>query len=115
MSIISIRLPDELLQSIDNEAQTLNLSRTEYIRKAIEHMHATVEKELRKERLKKASLKVRAESLRINQALLNFSPRLGCKPLIFGAPLRCSPIKAFQLSLAKSQQSLVVKSSLCYD
>ncbi len=67
MSLVSIRLGDKLLIEVKNRAQLLHLSQTEYIRKAIEHMNEEVSKQERKQRLIQASLKVRGESMDVNQ------------------------------------------------
>ena len=67
MSVITVRLPDKLLNDLDTHAQAIHLQRAEYIRLAIEHMNRTVQNKERIERLKKASLQVRKESMRINK------------------------------------------------
>ena len=66
MPVISIRLPDKLLNELDNGANILHIQRAEYIRKAIEHMNEEVNKNERKEKLIQASLRVRDDSMRIN-------------------------------------------------
>ena len=68
MPVISIRLPEQLLQQLDHMAHFLHIQRAEYIRKAIEHMNEEINKSERKEKLIQASLRVREESMRINQA-----------------------------------------------
>jgi Arc/MetJ-type ribon-helix-helix transcriptional regulator len=65
-SLVSIRLNDRLLQAIKVNAHLLHLSKTEYIRKAIELMNAETENQKQKERLKNASFLVRKESMKIN-------------------------------------------------
>ncbi len=65
-SLVSISLNDGLLQEIKANAHLLHLSQTNYIRKAIENMNHEIEKQERKKRLKKASLRVRKESMKIN-------------------------------------------------
>lgn len=67
MSVISIRLPEQLLQQLDHMAQVLHIQRAEYIRQAIERMNEEINKNQRKEKLIQASLRVRDESMRINQ------------------------------------------------
>jgi metal-responsive CopG/Arc/MetJ family transcriptional regulator len=67
MSVITVRLSDELLHDLDTNAHTIHLQRAEYIRLAIEQMNMTVKNKERVERLKKASLQVRKESMRINK------------------------------------------------
>ena len=67
MSVISIRLPERLLQDLDHMAHLLHIQRAEYIRKAIEYMNENIIKNQRKEQLIQASLRVRNESMRINK------------------------------------------------
>ena len=67
MSVISIRLPEQLLQQLDHRASFLHIQRAEYIRKAIEYMNEEMNKKERKEKLIQASLRVRDDSMRINQ------------------------------------------------
>jgi Arc/MetJ-type ribon-helix-helix transcriptional regulator len=66
MSLISIRLTDSLLHETKAKAETLHLSQTEYIRKAIEHMNDEISRQERKEQLQQASFRVRNQSRRIN-------------------------------------------------
>ena len=67
MSVISIRLPEQLLHDLDHMAQLLHIQRAEYIRKAIEFMNESIIKNKRKETLIQSSLLVRNESMRINK------------------------------------------------
>lgn len=66
MNTISLRLPDDFLHTIDAFASELHIPRAEYVRKALEMMNATVAAERRRNRLIAASLKVREESMKIN-------------------------------------------------
>lgn len=66
MTSVSIRLDDELFQAMKDKAHILHLSQTDYIRRAIEHMNVETERHERKKRLKRASLRVREESMKIN-------------------------------------------------
>ena len=66
MNAISMRLPEEVLRDIDRRAALLNLSRTEYIRAAVQAMNRAVDEEGRNARIRNASLRVRAESLKVN-------------------------------------------------
>ncbi len=66
MNTISMRLPDELLRELDKRAAELDLPRTEYIRRAIRAMNVAIDDAKRRERLQRASLKVRAESMKVN-------------------------------------------------
>lgn len=67
MSLISIRLPNQTLHETDILSKMLHISRTEYIRNAIEHMNKEIHAKERAEQLKKVSLRVRKESMRINR------------------------------------------------
>lgn len=66
MTTVSIRLPDDLLKETDERARDLHIPRAEYIRRAIEAMNADVTSQHRRDRMIKASLRVRAESMRVN-------------------------------------------------
>lgn len=66
MNTVSIRLPDVLLREMDKRAAELNISRSEYIRRAILAMNRAIEDTKRRDRLKRASLKIRAESMKVN-------------------------------------------------
>lgn len=68
MSLVSIRVDDEMLKEVKAHAHRLQLSQTDYIRKAIEQMNDAVSKEERKKALEAASLRVRHESMKINAA-----------------------------------------------
>jgi RHH-type rel operon transcriptional repressor/antitoxin RelB len=45
MTVVSARLPDDLVRSIDDTARTMNRSRAEIIRKAVELYLVDVEKQ----------------------------------------------------------------------
>jgi metal-responsive CopG/Arc/MetJ family transcriptional regulator len=66
MESISMRLPQELLESSDRCARALKISRAEYIRRAIERMNREVEARARAERIARVSRRVRRESMRVN-------------------------------------------------
>ena len=66
MTTLSLRLPDELLHEVDTYAEQLHLPRAAYVRKALEQMNAAVSAQQRRTRLMEASLKVRGESMQIN-------------------------------------------------
>jgi len=66
MTTLSLRLPDELLHEVDSYAEQLHLPRAAYVRKALEQMNAAVSAQQRRTRLMEASLKVRGESMRVN-------------------------------------------------
>jgi predicted transcriptional regulator len=66
MTTLSLRLPDELLHEVDSHAEQLHIPRAVYIRKALEQMNLLVTAQRRRTRLMEVSLKVRAESVRVN-------------------------------------------------
>lgn len=66
MGTISMRIEDELLAEVTNQARALHLTRTEYLRRAIAEMNEKVAHGQRWQRLQEASRKVRQESMRIN-------------------------------------------------
>ena len=66
MAAISLKLPDELAEASGRYAEVLKLSRSEYIRQAVEEMNRKTRALLRARRLAEASRKVRKESLRVN-------------------------------------------------
>lgn len=66
MSTISIKLPDELLKASTKLAESLHLSRAAYIRRSIERMNHDTQRQIRTERMMRASLKVRKESMAVN-------------------------------------------------
>jgi predicted transcriptional regulator len=66
MAAISLKLTDELAEASGQCADVLNLSRSEYIRRAVEEMNRKTRARLRARRLAQASLKVRKESMRVN-------------------------------------------------
>jgi len=66
MGAISLKLPDDLLEASRRAAESLGISRAEYIRRAIQRMNLETRARLRAERLAEASRKVRRESMRVN-------------------------------------------------
>lgn len=66
MGLITLRLPEELLKKTDKFAEEGHLSRAEYVRKALEKMNRSMMAERIAGQIKKASLKVRAESMTVN-------------------------------------------------
>lgn len=66
MSTISLKLPDDLLKVSTKLAESLHLSRAAYIRRSLERMNRETERQLRVERMTRASLKVRKESMAVN-------------------------------------------------
>ncbi len=67
MAAISLKLPEDLLEAAGRCAEALQLTRAEYIRRALEEMNRETRGRLRARRLKDASHKVRGESMRINK------------------------------------------------
>jgi hypothetical protein len=67
MRAISLKLPEDVLETSRRCAHTLHLSRGAYIRRAIERMNRQTEALLRATRLAEASKKVRKESMRVNR------------------------------------------------
>lgn len=66
MRAISLKLPDDLLETSSQCAEALKVSRAKYIRRAIEQMNRETSARLRAKRLFEVSRKVRKESMRIN-------------------------------------------------
>lgn len=66
MESISLKLPEELLESSERCARALGIPRAEYIRRAIERMNREAEARARAKRMAGASRKVRKESMRVN-------------------------------------------------
>ncbi len=66
MGAISLKLPDDLLKTSGRCAEVLNVSRAEYIRRAVERMNRETRARLRAGRLAEASKRVRKESMRVN-------------------------------------------------
>ena len=66
MPAISLKLPEHLLAVSGECAAALQLSRAEYIRRAVERMNRDTRARLRAGRLRAASRRVRQESMRIN-------------------------------------------------
>lgn len=66
MPAISLRLHEHLLATTGECAAALQLSRAEYIRQALERMNRDTRGQLRMDRLRAASRRVRQESMRIN-------------------------------------------------
>ena len=66
MPTISLKLPEDLLATSGRCAAALQLSRAEYIRRALERMNHDTRGRLRAERLRAASHRVRQDSMRVN-------------------------------------------------
>lgn len=66
-SLISVRLNDDLLEEMRHKAHSLHLSQAEYVREAILRFNAALTREERSHQLRKASFKVRANSMHVNK------------------------------------------------
>ena len=66
MSILTIRLPDKILHEVQLKASSLHISKNAYIHKAIKKLNEEISADLKKEKLFKASQKVRTNSMEIN-------------------------------------------------
>lgn len=66
MGAISLKLPDDLLETSGRCAKALRMPRAEYIRRAIERMNRETRARLRHKRMAEASRKVRVESMKVN-------------------------------------------------
>ena len=66
MAAISLKLPDDLLETSSRCATALKLSRAAYIRRAVEQMNRETRARLRARRLAEVSKRVRRESMRVN-------------------------------------------------
>ena len=66
MESISLKLPEQLLESSDRYAKAMGIPRAQYIRLALERMNREAETHALAERMARASRKVRKESMRVN-------------------------------------------------
>jgi metal-responsive CopG/Arc/MetJ family transcriptional regulator len=66
MNTITVRLPEHLFKELEDQSKRLKISRALYVRKALEHLNQEINAQNRRERLKKVSLKVRSESMKVN-------------------------------------------------
>jgi hypothetical protein len=66
MQAVLLKLPHELVEAGDACADSLGMSRAEYIRQAIDRMNRETARVQRARQLMNASKKVRAESARVN-------------------------------------------------
>lgn len=67
MSIMTIRLSNELLSETKKSSKMLRLTHTAYVRSAIMKMNQAVLADKKKRQLQSASLKVRNESMKVNK------------------------------------------------
>jgi metal-responsive CopG/Arc/MetJ family transcriptional regulator len=66
MESISLKLPEDLLETSGRCAAALRMSRAAYLRQAIDQMNRDTVRQLRAKRMAEASRKVRKESMRVN-------------------------------------------------
>ncbi len=69
MNMVSVRLPDKLLDQVDTFARQMHIPRAEYVRLALETLNREMAARKRGERLKALSLRLREESMRVNAEL----------------------------------------------
>ncbi len=72
MEAISLKLPEDLLETSDRCARALGIPRAEYIRRAIKRMNREAEARARAERMAAVSRRVRKESMRVNAEFAAF-------------------------------------------
>jgi len=66
MSALTVRLPHQVIDEVDNRAKKLHITRSEYIRKSIENMNKQLQQEERKNKFIRISNLVRKESMVVN-------------------------------------------------
>lgn len=66
MSALTVRLPNKIINEVDNLAKKLHITRSEYIRKSIENMNKKLQQQERKDRFIRVSKLVRKESMLVN-------------------------------------------------
>lgn len=67
MTIVTLRLPENVVHEMEENSRNLKMSRTAYIKKAIEAMNNEIQKNERRKKLIRASQRVRKESMHVNQ------------------------------------------------
>jgi metal-responsive CopG/Arc/MetJ family transcriptional regulator len=65
-SVLSLKLPQDLLEISDRRAGALGIPLSEYVRRAIERMNGEEEARARAKRMAVASSKVQRESMHVN-------------------------------------------------
>jgi len=63
---ITLRIPEELLNEVSHLATAMHLPRSEYIRRALDHMNRETASEIRRQRMADASRRVREGSMGVN-------------------------------------------------
>lgn len=66
MSTISVRLSEEVMKELEKGSALLHLSKGEFVRRAITNLSQELKRMEHIDQLKKASLRVRQESMRVN-------------------------------------------------
>jgi metal-responsive CopG/Arc/MetJ family transcriptional regulator len=66
MNTITVRLPEHLFKELDEKSKKLKMSKAFYVRQALEHLNQEINAQQRRDRLKKISLRVRDESMKVN-------------------------------------------------
>lgn len=66
MSALTVRLPDNVIDEVNNRAKKLHITRSEYIRKSIENMNKNLQQQDRKDKFIRVSKLVRKESMVVN-------------------------------------------------
>jgi len=77
MSVLTIRLPDNIISKINIYSQKLSMTKAQYIRESIEQMNLKIYNEERKNRFIKASMKTRKQNMLINSefAAIEYDPK----------------------------------------
>ena len=75
--LMTLRLPENTLHAIEHYAQTLNMTKSAYVKHCIAHMNQTYEQKNKREQLQKASQKVREQSLAMCQEWESLHDSLG--------------------------------------
>lgn len=66
MRAVLVKLPEELIEDTQKCASALGLTRSAYIRRAIEHFNRETKRGLRAKKLAAGPRRVRAQSMRVN-------------------------------------------------
>ena len=66
MPILTIRLPDKTLYEVEINSKSLHVSKNAYIQEAINNLNEKIMSNLKREKLIKASQKVRNNSMEVN-------------------------------------------------
>ena len=71
MHTITLKSDNDFFEMLNDMVKSLNTNRSDLIRKAVLHYKNSLEKEKLKVQIKKASMKVREESLKVSQEFDN--------------------------------------------